>query len=211
MTTHLRRLYARAGEILIGGITYWLLLDAVPLFVITVTVLAAAVAGTWAVRHHGQRWAQLLPRVRGGVQTIPLPRPRRTYDHTLAAYQAMEPTAFEHAIADLARRDQNVTSATVQGGSNDRALDVLVSLADGRRIAIQCKRYGPTNRVPAGVIYEVNGTYRDYHRCQVGIIVTTSGFTRDATLANASLDQPLRLIDGRALTRWAGGGRPPWG
>lgn len=210
MNARTRRLRARAGELALGGLIYWLLLDALPGLVITVSILAVAAGGTYAARHHGRRWAQHLSRARGGARTIQLPQPRRAYGHTLAGYLALEPTQFEHAVADLARRDPGVASAVVQGGSNDRALDVLVTLHSGHRVAIQCKKYAPTKRVGAPTIYEVNGTYRDYHRCQLGIIVTTSCFTRDATVANASLDQPLRLIDGRALARWAAGGRPPW-
>ncbi|WP_246102566.1 restriction endonuclease [Streptomyces piniterrae] len=41
-------------------------------------------------------------------------------------------------------------------------------------------------------------------------MVTTSSFTPDAQRANAELDHPLRLVDGRALGRWVSGGRPPW-
>ncbi|WP_438484706.1 restriction endonuclease [Streptomyces sp. S186] len=130
--------------------------------------------------------------------------------HTLAAYRHMTGPQFEHAVADLARRDPAVRSATVSGGANDRGLDVLVVLHDGRRIAVQCKRYAEGNRVGAPAIYTANGTYRAYHRCDHAVIVTTSRFTRDAELANASLPEPLRLIDGRGLARWIGGGRPPW-
>ncbi|MFE6688538.1 restriction endonuclease [Streptomyces sp. NPDC057743] len=137
--------------------------------------------------------------------------PRRDMTHSLAAYQHMTGAQFEHAIADLARRDPGVRSATVSGGANDRGLDVLVVLRDGRRIAVQCKRYGERNRVGAPAIYTANGTYSDFHRCDAAVIVTTSRFTRDAEVANASLPVPLRLIDGRGLARWVAGGRPPWG
>ncbi|MFE7313208.1 restriction endonuclease [Streptomyces sp. NPDC057555] len=136
---------------------------------------------------------------------------RQDVTHSLAAYQHMTGTQFEHAIADLARRDPGVRSATVSGGANDRGLDVLVVLHDGRRIAVQCKRYGERNRVGAPAIYTANGTYADFHHCDAAVIVTTSRFTRDAETANASLPAPLRLIDGRGLARWIAGGRPPWG
>ncbi|WP_399094901.1 restriction endonuclease [Streptomyces sp. BBFR2] len=135
---------------------------------------------------------------------------RAGFTHSIAAYQHMSGSQFEHAIADLARRDPGVRMATVSGGANDRALDVLVQLTDGRRIAIQCKRFAAGNRVGAPVVYAVNGTYRAYHRCDTALIVTTSDFTQDARRANAELDQPLRLVDGRALGRWSAGGRPPW-
>ncbi|MFJ9420176.1 hypothetical protein ACIRPT_39380 [Streptomyces sp. NPDC101227] len=63
-----------------------------------------------------------------GAQTNP-------YDleclHNIAAYQHMTGTQVEHTIADLARRDPSVRAATVSGGANERALDVLLHL--GRR------------------------------------------------------------------------------
>ncbi|MFI1200587.1 restriction endonuclease (plasmid) [Streptomyces sp. BHT-5-2] len=149
---------------------------------------------------------------RTGRLRLPGPtRPHQDITHTLAAYHHMTGPQFEHAVADLARRDPAVRTATVSGGANDRGLDVLVVLHDGRRIAVQCKRYAEGNRVGAPAIYTANGTYRAYHRCDHAVIVTTSRFTRDAELANASLPEPLRLIDGRGLARWVGGGHPPWG
>ncbi|AIA07970.1 restriction endonuclease [Streptomyces noursei] len=169
-----------------------------PVATATVGVLAAAAA-------------TLVLLVRTGRLDLPgVTGPRRDVTHTLAALQHMTGTQFEHAVADLARQDPAVRSATVSGGANDRGLDVLVVLRDGRRIAVQCKRYAEGNRVGAPAIYTANGTYRAYHQCDQAVIVTTSRFTRDAEVANASLPEPLRLIDGRRLARWLGGGAPPW-
>ncbi|MEU8783789.1 restriction endonuclease [Streptomyces sp. NPDC048637] len=170
--------------------------------VISSLVTALALAATTVYFLAGTGRLRLLARPAGG---------RADVTHSIAAYQHLTGPQFEHAIADLARRDPAVRTATVSGGSNDRALDVLVQLADGRRVAVQCKRHAPKNRVGAPVIYAVNGTYRAYHRCDQAVIVTTSSFTPDAQRANAELDHPLRLIDGRALARWVCGGRPPWG
>jgi len=154
--------------------------------------VAALIAASWWDRHHA-----------------PL-RPRTPAAGGLAQYRAMAPTAFEDAIAALARRSPDVARATRAGGSNDRALDVLVQLRDGRRILIQCKRY--TGNVGAPALYQVNGTYRSTHRCQMAVVVTTAGFTRSALEWNASLPRAerLRLVDGPALMAWARGGPPPW-
>lgn len=139
-----------------------------------------------------------------------LPRLHRATARDLAAYRVMSPDDFEHAIARLARRDPRVRSAIAQGGANDRALDVLVVLRDGRRIAIQCKRYRDGNRVGSEHVQMLNGTYRDIHRADLGVIVTTSAFTRDAVQTNVLLARPLVLVDGPALADWAAGGSPPW-
>ncbi|MFD7922526.1 restriction endonuclease [Streptomyces sp. NPDC059740] len=173
---------------------------AYPALALTLLVLAAAGGTAWLLHRTGRLHLPARPAATGTTG----------FAYSVAAYQAMSPTGFEHAIADLARRDPNVHTATVQGGANDRGLDVLVQLHDGRRIAIQCKRYATSNRVGAPVIYTANGTFRDYHRADQAVIVTTSGFTRDAERANAELARPLTLIDARRLTRWASGGRPPW-
>lgn len=141
---------------------------------------------------------------------VTLPRPRRSVERDLAAYQAMSPGDFEHAIARLASRDRNVRSAIAQGGANDRGLDVLVHLRDGRRILIQCKRYTPPKNVTSEDVQKTNGTYRDIHHCALAVIVTTSSFTRDAVETNVLLARPLVLVDGPALADWAAGGRPPW-
>ncbi|MFF2813784.1 restriction endonuclease [Streptomyces sp. NPDC058000] len=172
-----------------------------PVATVTLGILATATAT-----------ATLVFLARTGRLHLPgSPGPRQDVTHTLVAYHRMTGTQFEYAVADLARQDPAVRSATVSGGANDRGLDVLVVLRDGRRIAVQCKRYAESNRVGAPAIYTANGTYRAYHRCDHAVIVTTSRFTRDAELANASLPEPLRLIDGRGLARWIGGGCPPWG
>lgn len=147
-----------------------------------------------------QRIAALMPARRA----IPSTR-------TLARFQKMHPARFEHAIADLAKEDRTaVHSADPQGGANDRGADVLVRLHDGRRILIQCKRYTGKNKVNSQDVQKVNGTWRDIHGCDLAVIVTTTGFTRDAIDTNLMLPTPLRLIDGNALVTWANGGQPPW-
>ncbi|MEU1908377.1 restriction endonuclease [Streptomyces hygroscopicus] len=142
------------------------------------------------------------------VRRIPRPRAARPAD--LNGYLALDATGFEYAIADLARRDPQVRSATPQGGSDDRGLDVLVRLRNGRRILIQCKRYGPRNRVTSEDVQKTNGTYRDIHGCDLAVIVTTSGYTRSAVQTNTMLAKPLALVDGPGLIDWTHGGPPPW-
>ncbi|MGW3271281.1 restriction endonuclease [Streptomyces kronopolitis] len=194
---------AATSRLVVCAIVLTIVVAAVREYPVT-TSITAALALTAAVLF-------LLVRT-GRIRLTALPAAAQAdFTHSIAAYQHMTGTQFEHAIADLARRHPSVRTATVSGGANDRALDVLLQLTDGRRIAIQCKRHAPSNRVGAPVIYAVNGTYRAYHRCDQAVIVTTSTFTPDAQRANAELDVPLRLVDGRALGRWVSGGRPPWG
>lgn len=199
-TVRRRRREAATSRLVAAAIVLTTVIAAIREYPLTTSILAALALAA----------VVLLVLVRTGRIQLPTAS-RADFAHSIAAYQHMSGTQFEHAIADLARRDPSVRTATVSGGANDRALDVLLQLTDGRRIAIQCKRYAPSNRVGAPVIYAVNGTYRAYHRCDQALIITISAFTPDAQRANAELDHPLRLIDGRALGRWVSGGRPPWG
>ncbi|MFB6891309.1 restriction endonuclease [Kitasatospora sp. NPDC056327] len=126
----------------------------------------------------------------------------------IGAFTAMSPKAFEHALADLCRRD-GCTKVTVVGGSGDLAADVLATTPAGQRILIQAKRYSPGSLVGSQDVQKVNGTYRDIHGCDLAAVVTTSTFTKAAAAFCTRVG--IRMTDHRALALWAEGtGRPPW-
>jgi restriction system protein len=161
---------------------------------------------TWAI---GPAWAvPLLNRI--GTITIRQASLPAQGQRTLRAFLAMDHTRFEYAIADLARKHRDVRDAVRVGQANDRGMDVLVHLTDGRRILIQCKHHELGNNVGSPVIQTVNGVYRDIHHCHQAAIVTTASFTPAAAETNAMLPQQIRLVDGNALVQWANGGSPPW-
>lgn len=122
-------------------------------------------------------------------------------------FRRLNPTQFEHAIADLCRRD-SCTNVSVVGGAGDLAADVLATTPDGRRILIQAKRYGVGNPVRSPAVQAVNGTYRQIHGADLAAVVTTSSFTKDA--AEFGNRVGLRMFDGQQLAAWAAGGPPPW-
>lgn len=125
----------------------------------------------------------------------------------LRAYLTASPDEFEQQTAALCRRD-GCRDVRVVGGAGDLAADVLATAPTGRRILIQCKRYRPGNLVGSDHIQRVNGTYRDIHGCDQAIIVTTSGYTRDAVSLARRVN--MRLYAAPELEAWARGGRPPW-
>ncbi|MFJ5927651.1 restriction endonuclease [Kitasatospora sp. NPDC092948] len=126
----------------------------------------------------------------------------------VGAFLAMGPKEFEHALAVLCRRD-GCTKVTVVGGAGDLAADVLATTPTGQRILIQAKRYGPKTLVGSQDVQKVNGTYRDVHRCDLALVVTTSTFTKAAAAFCARVG--IRAVDRRALALWAEGtARPPW-
>jgi restriction system protein len=185
---------------LMGIAKTWPVLTATTLALIGVLLVLRAV--------RPRRLAPLIERINGLSFYRPaLPaRGRRTLD----AFHRMTPARFERAIAELAQKDPSVARATAVGQANDRGMDVLVHLNDGRRILVQCKRYRPGNNVGSETIQTTNGVYRDIHHCHEAAIVTTANFTRAAVDTNAMLPTPIRLINGDVLVQWANGGRPPW-
>ncbi|KQV14286.1 MULTISPECIES: restriction endonuclease [unclassified Kitasatospora] len=126
----------------------------------------------------------------------------------IGPFLTMSPKDFEHALAVLCRRD-GCTKVTVVGGAGDLAADVLATTPNGRRILIQAKRYGPRTFVGSQDVQKVNGTYRDVHRCDLAVVVTTSTFTKAAAAFCQQVG--IRAVDQRALALWAeGAGKPPW-
>ncbi|MEU7338696.1 restriction endonuclease [Streptomyces sp. NPDC007074] len=174
------------------------------------TITAITLTGTLFILRavRPRRITRILERI--SLPTIRRPALPARGHRTLAAFQRMTPARFEHAIAELARKDPDVLQALAVGQANDRGMDVHVHLTNGQRILVQCKKYAPGNNIGSDVIQTINGVYRDIHHCHQAVIVTTAGFTRAAVQTNTMLPQPIRLIDGPGLLAWANGGPAPW-
>lgn len=87
----------------------------------------------------------------------------------------MEGHEFEHFTADLLRK-LGYERVEVTPGSGDQGVDVI-AVKDGKRYAIQCKRYGqklgnkPVQEVFAG---------KTIYGCSVAVVLTNSYFTESA-------------------------------
>jgi restriction system protein len=118
----------------------------------------------------------------------------------------LDPYAFEEAVAALCRRD-GCADAEVVGGAGDLGADVLATTPDGRRLVVQCKRYGPGNRAGSQELQRFGGTCYAVHEADVALVVSTGGFTEPA------LDYAERcaiLCYGpEELTAWSEGAAPP--
>ncbi|MGW3824537.1 restriction endonuclease [Streptomyces sp. NPDC005071] len=126
----------------------------------------------------------------------------------IARYHALGHREFEHAIAYLCQRD-GCTDVLVSGGAGDLGADVTATAPDGRRIVIQCKRYGPTTKVGSPDMQRFGGTCYSVHRAHIPVVVTTSTFTRQA--AGYAAAQGIRLYGERELAGWASRTGPaPW-
>jgi restriction system protein len=109
---------------------------------------------------------------------------------------ALSPHEFEGYVRDLwssrGYRDLHLT-----GGAGDLGVDIWGRTPQGRTAAIQCKRYAPGKNIGSPMIQTFIGMQKIHHGADVGLFVTTSGFTRDAMkLAQA---HGIGLIDGPAL------------
>ncbi|HZF91493.1 restriction endonuclease [Streptomyces sp.] len=94
-------------------------------------------------------------------------------------YAALSADAFEQAIADLCVRD-GCSQVQVVGGAGDLGADVVAAAPDGRRLVIQCKRYGADNKVGSQELQRFGGTCYTVHEADVAVVVTTSEFTAPA-------------------------------
>ncbi|MFR9793933.1 restriction endonuclease [Streptomyces sp. MB22_4] len=142
------------------------------------------------------------------IEAARLARVREVQSREIARYHTMGPSEFEQAIAYLCERD-GCTNVEVSGGAGDLGADVVATAPDGRRVVIQCKRYGPTHKVGSPDAQRFGGTCYTVHRAHIPVMVTTSAFTRQAVgYAGA---QGIRLYDAQALAGWASQTGPaPW-
>ncbi|MBQ0986452.1 restriction endonuclease [Streptomyces sp. F63] len=145
------------------------------------------------------------PRPEQAAEAAGEPRPER---EPRGACDSMDADAFEQAVAALCERD-GCADVSVVGGANDLGADVLATGPDGRRIVIQCKRYGETNKVGSQDLQRFGGTCFTVHGADVAALVTTSSFTEPA--ADYAERTGIRCFDGADLVAWADRAGPaPW-
>ncbi|HWU09511.1 MAG TPA: restriction endonuclease [Streptomyces sp.] len=140
------------------------------------------------------------PRTAGAVTA---PEPERRVDYT-----AMDPYAFEEAVAGLCRRD-GCLDVEVVGGAGDLGADVIATTPDGRRLVVQCKRYTSDNKVGSQDLQRFGGTCYAVHEAEVAVVVTTGEFTEPALEYAGQCDIVCVGLD--ELDAWSeGAAAPPW-
>ncbi|MER5555267.1 restriction endonuclease [Streptomyces sp. NPDC002793] len=130
------------------------------------------------------------------------PEPARPVD-----YAAMDPYAFEEAVAALCRRE-GCRDVEVVGGAGDLGADVIAGAPDGRRLVVQCKRYTSDNKVGSQELQRFGGTCYAVHGADTAIVVTTGTFTEPALEYAEQCGIVCVALD--ELTAWSEGGAPPW-
>ncbi|MFD6532908.1 restriction endonuclease [Streptomyces sp. NPDC060184] len=121
-------------------------------------------------------------------------------------FAALDPYAFEEAVAELCRRD-GCRDVERVGGAGDLGADVLATAPDGRRLVVQCKRYGPVNKVGSQDLQRFGGTCYAVHGADAALVVTTGEFTAPAAEYAAACG--IVCVDADALAGWSEGFLPP--
>lgn len=123
-------------------------------------------------------------------------------------YTELDADGFERAIADLCARD-DCLEVEVVGGAGDLGADVTAITMDGRRMVIQCKRYGEDNKVGSQDMQRFGGTCFAVHEADVAAVATTSDFTAPAL--EYARQCGIVCVNGEDLQAWTSGTGPtPW-
>ncbi|MGW2305273.1 restriction endonuclease [Streptomyces sp. NPDC001809] len=138
----------------------------------------------------------------------PAAPPAPDVDGEALDHAAVDADGFEHTVAALCARD-GCTPVEVVGGAGDLGADVIAVTTDGLRVVIQCKHYGPDNRVGSQDLQRFGGTCFTIHEADVAVMVTTSSFTAPAVDYAATCG--IICVDGEALAAWTDQVTPaPW-
>ncbi|WLQ39523.1 restriction endonuclease [Streptomyces laculatispora] len=123
-------------------------------------------------------------------------------------YADLDADGFEDAIAALCERD-GCSDVQVVGGAGDLGADVIATAPDGRRLVVQCKRYGPNTKVGSQDLQRFGGTCYAVHEAEIAVCVTTSEYTAPAL--EYAEQCAILCLDGAALADWdEGTSPPPW-
>lgn len=113
----------------------------------------------------------------------------------------LSPRKFEELVADMFRNQGYEVNLTPR--SKDGGMDIIaVQRSDIGTIMtiIECKRYGPDNKVGVDIVRGVYGVVEQQGATR-GIIATKSFFTRDAEEFRRSVPYRLGLADFNVLTQ----------
>lgn len=140
--------------------------------------------------------------MRQGTQGDPeTPSRKDMPDNTTALMQrlqTMDEYEFEQHVMSFFETPA-FSDVSVTRRSGDRGIDGFASHARGL-IVVQCKRYGPLNRVGGPEIRQFKGAMQE-HDAFRGYFITSSAFTYEAALS-ASKSHNLLLVDIDTLLKW---------
>ena len=120
--------------------------------------------------------------------------PEKLYD--------LAPRKFEELVASILKDlgfDVELTKATRDGGRD--IIAYVRNAVCSYLTHIECKRYGPDNKIGVGIIREVIGVHQ-IRKATKSIIVTTSFFSDDAIKEAKAMENQLDLKDFNSLKEW---------
>jgi HJR/Mrr/RecB family endonuclease len=136
------------------------------------------------------------------LQRLEGPREERPLAGVMASIDAMNGREFEEYVAELLRRD-GCTNVVLRGGRGDRGIDITGRTADGRHVAVQCKRFAPYLSVTSPDVQKFVGAAKVLHTSEVALFVATCPFTPDAL--NVATDGGITAVHRGLLEEWSAG------
>ncbi|MEU0436333.1 restriction endonuclease [Streptomyces sp. NPDC006290] len=136
------------------------------------------------------------------LQRLESAREDRPLAGVMAAIDAMNGREFEEYVAELLRRD-GCSAVVVRGRNGDRGVDITGCTADGRTLAVQCKRFAPYLSVTSPDVQKFVGAAKVLHSSEVALFVATCPFTRDAL--NIATDGGITAVHRGLLEEWSAG------
>ncbi|MFZ3595690.1 restriction endonuclease [Streptomyces sp. BH104] len=136
------------------------------------------------------------------LQRLETTGPRSTHAVTMAAMDAMNGSQFEDHVASLLRRD-GCTDVVVRGGRGDRGVDITALTPDGRRVAVQCKRFAPYLSITSADMQKFLGGAKVLRISDVSLFVATCPFTTEAV--DIATETGVTVVPRGLLEEWSTG------
>ncbi|MGW7423325.1 restriction endonuclease [Streptomyces sp. NPDC054813] len=110
--------------------------------------------------------------------------------------------ALERHVADLLRRD-GCTDIAVRQANKDRSIGVTARTAEGRTVAVQCKKHTSRRSIRSADMQKFVGAARAVDRVDGALSVATCNFSSEAQ-AIAKLSGII-TVDRDELEAWSAG------
>ncbi|MFE0806883.1 restriction endonuclease [Streptomyces sp. NPDC058794] len=155
-----------------------------------------------ALRTGVQRIEKRLRQHHARLQRMESPLEGRPLPGVMASMDAMNGREFEEHVATLLRRD-GCTDVIVRGRGKDRGIDITANTADGRTLAVRCKRFVPHLSITSPEVRKFMGAAKVLHSSEVALFVATCPFTRDAQ--NIAAESGITVVHRGLLEEWSAG------
>lgn len=110
---------------------------------------------------------------------------------------------FEEVIAEIFESFGADVSLTPNGQDRGRDIFAVFNTPVGNILTlVQCKRYAPDRKVGRPILTEFLYTIRDQDRASLGLIATTSAFSREAEILASENQWQLKLADFEHISKW---------